>query len=370
MGLRGKSLASDAPRGATSRLTVAKHQLRDWVESRLKGLTLRGDERELERKLNGELRDANLFCGEGTPNKQPCPDWTQLGFLDEVKIRRSSGLLILQTAIGIQCGFDESAYLYSWSDEGWRRVWQTEQNTYTKEQYKPQTIHAVRISPYSAVNDYIVLTLGTEPWCSSAWHSVYYRAFRLGPDSGAAPLVDGNELAFLGDDPPIQGSVTRNDVLVEFAIRSIDSGVHNRRAVRHYKIAASPVRRTDPLALSPRDFVDEWLTHEWKETAFWSEGANRGSMRDWHDKLHKESGDFRYPTMHCPAAPDLWQVGINISNPVTPIDIEPKGTYFLVRWRPPFQFSMVEVGDHPWIACTEEDRRADDEHRTLFPVQN
>jgi len=28
---------------------------------------------------------------------------------------------------------------------------------------------------------------------------------------------------------------------------------------------------------------------------------------------------------------------------------------------------MVEVRDHPWPACKEEDREADDEFRTLFP---
>jgi hypothetical protein len=39
--------------------------------------------------------------------------------------------------------------------------------------------------------------------------------------------------------------------------------------------------------------------------------------------------------------------------------------YFLVRWRPPYHFTMVEVSGHPKPACTEEDREAD-EPRTLF----
>lgn len=325
---------------------------------------------ELQRRLNAELRAAKLFCGENAADQQPCPDWTKLGYLDGLKLRRSRGFLILQTAIGIACGFDESAYLYSWSDEGWRRVWQTEQNTYTDKVYKPQTIQAVLISPRNRANDYVVLTLGTESWCTSSWHDVYYRAFRVGPDPSAAPLVEGAELAYL-DDPPIQGSVTRDDVLVEFAISSIDAGVHNRRAVRHYRIGANRVKRIDPLALSPHGFVDEWLTHDWKETALWSESANRGSMRDWHMKLHKDfvSGEFIYPTMHCQTMPDLWQVGVDFSDPPTPFDVEPKGTYFRVRWRPPYQFTMVEVSDHPSPACTEKDRNADDESRTLFPVQ-
>lgn len=217
----------------------------------------------------------------------------------------------------------------------------------------------------------MVLTLGFESWCSSAFHRVYYRAFRLGPDLQAGPLVDGDEGAYISEDPPIKGSVTQSDLLVEFRMSSIDALVHNRAAVRHFKLDADKPKRVNPLALSPRDFVDEWLNTDWRETAFWSESANRRSTREWHSKLHKDfvSGEFIYPTMHCPSTPDLWQVGIEFNDPATPIGAEPKGTYFLVRWRPPYQFTMVQVTDSPSAVCTEEDRKADDEPRTLFPAQ-
>jgi hypothetical protein len=371
-GMRVKQPESGGSRGATPQLTVAKHQLRNWVESRLTALTQRGDEGELERKLNSELREAKLSCGYRHPlEQQPCPDWTFSGFLGDLKIRRHEGFLVVQTALGIECGFDESAYLYSWSGEGWKRVWQTEQNTYTEKEYHPQTLHSVLISPYNKANEYMVLTLGSESWCSSNWHTVYYRMFRLGPDPQAGPLLEGSEFAYLAHYRPVQGGVGLDDVLVEFTIGSIDGGVLTREAVRHYKIDHGEVRRVDPLALSPRDFVDEWLTHDWKETAHWSESVNRRSMLEWHGKLHKDfvSGDFIYPTKHCLKTPDLWQVGIDFSDPPTPVDSEPKGTYFLVRWRPPYQFTMVQVSNRPSPECTEEDRKADDEPRTLFPVQ-
>jgi hypothetical protein len=366
IGMRGKEPEFGGSRGATPQLTVAKHQLRDWVESRLPALNERGDEGEFERKLNSELRDAKLPCSD----QNSCPDWTLLGFLNDLKLRRSRGFLILQTGLGIECGFDESVYLYSWSDEGWRRIWQNEQNSYTEKAYKPQRLHAVLISPYNNANDYLVLTLGTQEWCSSNWRHVYYRAFRLGPDPGAAPLVEGAEGAYLGVYPPIEGSVARGDVLVEFVVGSIDLGVHSRRSIRHYKIDGGHVKRIDPLALSPRSFVDEWLTHDWKEAAFWSESANRGSMRRWHTRLHKDSVSavFVDPTTHCPTTPELWQVGVDFTHPPTPTGIAAKGTYFAVRWRPPYHFAMVGVSAHPSPACTEEDSKAD-EDRTLFPVR-
>jgi hypothetical protein len=94
-------------------------------------------------------------------------------------------------------------------------------------------------------------------------------------------------------------------------------------------------------------------------------------MSEWHTKLHKEdvSGEFLYPTMHCPATPDLWQVGVDFGDRPTPIGAPPKGTYFLVRWRPPYEFTMVQVSDSPSPACSDEDRKADDEPLTLFPRQ-
>lgn len=361
MDMRGKQAGPDAPRGATPQLTIAKHQLRDWVESRLSELPRDGDGRELGRKLNLELRNAKLLCRWDDKDQQSCPEWIQLGYLSELTLSRSSAFLILQTGVGIECGFDESAYLYSWSDEGWRRVWQNEQNTYTKEAYKPQTIHAALISPYSKSNDYIVLTLGSEPWCSSNWHDVYYRAFRLGPDWQARPLVEGSEWAYLAHDPPIRGNVTRDEILVEFTPRSIDGGLHNREAIQHYRIEAGGAKRIDPLALSPRDFVDEWLTQDWREAAFWSESAHRPDMRDRHEKRNSKDlvfGQFHDPTMHC-ARPDLWQVGADFGEP-------PKAVYFLVRWWPPYRFSMVEVSDQPSADCTTRDPYAD-ERRTLFP---
>jgi hypothetical protein len=366
IGMRGKP-PSDHLRGATPQLTIAKHQLRDWVESRLAGLSQRADEGEFGRRLNSDIGAAKLTCGASTAGLEPCPDWTMVGFLESLDIHRSGVFLILRTGVGIECGFDESAYIYSWSDEGWRRVWQNEQNTYVEKIYKPQTLEGVLISEYSKTNDYLVLTLGTESWCSSNWHEVYFRAFRLGPDPSAAPLVEGSQWAFMGS-ASLRGSVSHDDILLEYSVQSIDGGVHNREEVRRYKIAGDHAERMDPLALGPRDFVDEWLTHEWREAAFWSESEHRPSMRDTHKKLHKDPtfGEFIYPTTHCPSTPDLWQVGVDLSDPPAPFGEEVKGMYFLVRWRPPYRFTMVGVSDHPNSACTERDPSAD-ERRTLFP---
>jgi hypothetical protein len=271
----------------------------------------------------------------------PCPDWTLLGVLNPIELRRTQGFLVLKTGVGIECGFDESAYLYSWSDEGWRRVWQTEQNVYEEKAYQPQTIHKVLVSPYSRTNNYVVLTLGSESWCMSNLHNVYYRVFRLGPDPSARPLVEGAVWAHIAGDPPIHGSVTVDDVLIEATqVGGLEGGAFE--AVRHYRFDHDDIKRIDPFALSPRDFVYEWLSNEWRAVVSWSESVSRRTMLDWHEKFGKRNGELIYPTMHCPTTPDLWQVGVEFGDPPPAIGAPPKSpTYFLVRWRPPYDFRMV-----------------------------
>jgi hypothetical protein len=358
MELRGRTSEPVSPRGATAQLTVAKHQLRDWVESHFSAFPHDGDEGALGREINVELSQANLFCDDGCGERR-----SSLGYLHDITFRRAGSFLILKTALGIQCGSDDSAYLYSWSTEGWRRVWQTEQNEYTEKAYKPQTIHSVQVSPSNEANDYLVLTLGSQSWCSSVLHDVYFRAFRLGPDLDAPPLVNGQEWARIDEDPPIHGSVTATSVLVEFTPAQPSISYH---AVRHYSIDHQVVKRVDPLALSPTAFLSEWAVTDWKEAAHWSESTGRKELRDLHTKFNgSPAGGFMYPTMHCPKIPDIWQVGVE------PLDetVGSKATYFLVRWRPPYIFTMVQVSDQASPLCTEEDRAVDDEEHMLFPSQ-
>ncbi|HUJ48989.1 MAG TPA: hypothetical protein VLW25_02295 [Bryobacteraceae bacterium] len=362
-------------RGATPELTVIKHELRDWVESHLSELHWYEDPKRLEQKLNGDLRQAKLFCRISSwPNDSPCPDWTALGFLGKITlgIQQNGSFLVLQTAVGIQqCGFDESVYAYQWTDDHWQRFWESEQDDYAEKKYFPQTLQAVLISPTNRdrnadKNEHLVLTLGTEPWCTSAWHPVYFRAWKTS-SSYSMPmlLLNGTEDSYLGSDPPIKGSVGPSDLLIEYAVGSIDGGVHNRREIRHYQVNNDKINRVDPIVLSPRDFVDEWIRHPWAEMAHWTEGSGLRGLRKLHERWSGSLvfGEFIYPTLHCEEKPDLWQAGIRISDKSGK---EEAPEYFLIRWRPPYHFTMVDASDHPWPGCTEQDRKAD-EFRTLFP---
>jgi hypothetical protein len=93
------------------------------------------------------------------------------------------------------------------------------------------------------------------------------------------------------------------------------------------------------MVLGPRDFVDSWLSRQQK---------------------FKGPFEFIDPTRHCTRERDVWRVGVH--DP----ENERKQKYFLVRWRPPYHFSLLGSSDHPRADCTEADPDAD-AFRTLFP---
>jgi hypothetical protein len=355
--------ASAVGLGGRPELTVIKHELRDWIETQLASLKVDGDEKAFADRINKSLKAMSVVGAAESQNL--------LGSLGDVSISREADILIVTTRLGILCQYDDSVYAYGPAGGGgWQRLWESEQNDYSPKKYNPQHIMAVHVSRLLLGGPPFIMTLGNEWGCASTWHSVYYRVWRVDP-SGAKLLIDDSATAWLRTPTYAVGSIGRDrtienapvDVLIEFTERSIDVGVHNREAVRHFLIDGDQVRRVDPVALSPRDFVDEWLTSGWNESAAWSASP---TLKQWHQRLRADfvAGQFD-DTMHC-ETPDLSQVTFEPHNAK---DFAPEpSVYFLVRWRPPYHFTMMDISDKPWPRCTQEDREAD-EWRTLFNTQ-
>jgi hypothetical protein len=105
------------------------------------------------------------------------------------------------------------------------------------------------------------------------------------------------------------------------------------------------VSQVDPIAPTPRDFVEEWLAAPWAE----SEGrAASRALEQWHRKLHRDDnqGDFPDDPIHCSGGDELWQVATHLEGEPT--------HYFLVRWRRPDKFTMVQISDQPMSAAAPE----------------
>ncbi|HEY1757774.1 MAG TPA: hypothetical protein VGG72_20550 [Bryobacteraceae bacterium] len=313
-------------RGATADLTLAKHQLRDWFEKRLATFDTSSNEDAINREFQDALAD--LRCPDGCVT-------TALGFADPPRIHREGEFLIVRTSLGIRCGYDDSAYVYQRNGKEWKRIFETEQNVYTKTAYRPQTIYAVHISAQGPNGGRLVLTLGSRPGCSDAFQPLYYRVWALGKPK---PLLDAEETAYMGDYPPVTGSVSPNDVRIEFTAGGTGYGL-GHLAVRHFEMRGNAVKQIDPIAPTPRDFVEEWLAASWKQISTRSESP---SLESWHRKLHRDDGlgDFPDPPVQCSSDPALWQIGIRLHG-------VPAETFYLVRWRQPDRFTMLTIAEHP-----------------------
>jgi hypothetical protein len=330
--------------GATPELAAAKHQLRDWVESRLGGLTDSVDTRAFAETLHMALGGAGLLCND---LNDEC-DWNFLGYVDDVRVSRAGEFLVVVTAMGIWCGYDESAYVYTWGGQQWRRVWEHEQTAYTQQDYLPQTIHDVQISSSDASRGRLLMTLGSQTICGGAFKDIYARAWRMDADYQSARVL--NWTAHANDAyPPLQGRVLPDDVLFEFTAGGLLSGeVHT--AVRHFKIDRGTAIQVDPIAGLPRDFVVEWLSAPWEQSRSRSEST---SLEARHAQLHRRDGvgDFPDSTVRCTAGPDFWQVATHLYE-------RPK-SYYRVRWRNPYTFTIVGISETPYPDCTVPDSRGE-----------
>ena len=146
-------LKAKETRGATPDLTVAKHQLRDWIEKRLGSMKGDGDEKAFSVQINEALKTVGV--------KAAADDENVVGSLGGVRFSMEAGLLIVTTAVEILCQYDESAYAYRYMDGRWQRIWESEQNDYSPKKYNPQHIEAVHgLQPLENGPTY-VMYLGT-----------------------------------------------------------------------------------------------------------------------------------------------------------------------------------------------------------------
>jgi hypothetical protein len=372
-------------RDAGPELTPVKRLLREWIEPQLPPAFVPGpgggyynelspeDLTRLGHRLSDALKAADLTCRPpgaptwrcgGYPEKG---DVDERGYVGEVRLRFiADRYLAVTTEVGVHCGNDQSLYLYEYMPQRrWRLVFQSEQDDYREGHYAPQIFTTVEVAPaHVAWNDPapppLVLTLDFSPWCQSNWRTIHTRLWRASPATVAPrPLLDRRDELYMGGDYVAAGRVTANDALIQFNGESLDEGTLVGTHVLHYAIGSGDrLTRIAPFALTPAGFVDEWLQTPWVEARQWLDpraplAGAQSVHRAVAGKLVETDEDGI--GLRCRRDPDLWQVGW-------------ADQHFLVRWRPPYRFSLVDVRPKPFPAC---DRKVDmpDNIATLFPLQ-
>ena len=330
--------------GATDALTTVKHGVRDWVESQLMTAPQSVDTRAFAAALHAVLRDGQFLCLDFTGD---CPT-NPLGYVDDVRIYRAGEFITIVTPVGINCSYDESAYAYAWQNGKWQRFWDSEQNSYTKETYRPQSVHAVLISAPGAGGRRLLATLGSQAGCTGGFKNLYARAWRLDAALAGTRVLEWTDYA---DDgyPAIEGRIRPDDLVMQYTAGGLADG-DTHTAVRHFEVRNDVAVQTDPIAGRPHDFVLEWLSAPWEASR--TRGASE-ALKKWYDALHLEHpyGDFAEPTRRCTAGDDLWQVATRI--------LDGPMRYYRVRWGTGFRFTMEDISETPFSDCTVQDPRSE-----------
>src|SRR5205085_185827 len=108
---------------------------------------------------------------------------------------RQDEFLVVVTSMGIACSYDDSAYVYRWQGQQWRRVWEYERNTDTPQAYLPQAIHDIQISSPDANGRRTLMVLGSQPLCRGSFKNVYTRAWRIASDYRSELVLERQDLA-------------------------------------------------------------------------------------------------------------------------------------------------------------------------------
>ena len=310
-------------------VAIAKHQLLAWAESKLQSFGRDVEPAVLTAVFSRQLQDGLAPRSDD--------DLDHLGVLD-IAFSRAGGeptWLQMNTDVGIPCGADRSAYLYEWRDNRWNRRFVLEANGDSRTDYDPQNFIELQVSSADSRGVRRVLETGYPPACMSVWHTLYIKLFRI--DTKQTLLLEQSPLSNIGE--AYSARLEPGGIMVKFAGSSIDSAYLIRPHVLRYNLDHDRAQRIEPIALSPRDFVEEWLTRPWSEISAWSERQ----VVQWHKKFHKDNLFGSFDAVQRCTKPGERQISINF---------EDKTAYFSVLDHGDNRFRMLQVRERPRLDCS------------------
>jgi hypothetical protein len=205
-------------------------------------------------------------------------------------------LLGVTTTIDIGCGTDAMLQLFAIQGNAPREVLRWRSPPYLEISGAFDTFQ-YQISALDKSGHWFMVTTHVKPWCSSTWSMMDYDVLRP-PDVGTQPLVlfQGSDSFWWGGSDAGRFDVSVDRFDLRFTGNSIDPEVLSRMTVRDFRVTEDSVRRINPVAVSPRDFIDEWLVSPWQMAAMWTAPDTLAQLQNVHAKLSTDKGERTYFT--------------------------------------------------------------------------
>ena len=174
-----------------------KHGLRDLIRVTLNNTHFQWESPdEITAHSLSTLQSHNISFRESWEEDARYYTYDDLEDIQLLQSLQHPNLLIATTRLWVMCGSDTSFYLFQKSGEQWQLVVAQEANNY-EEISGAQGAFQYAISPPDVTGDFYIVTANINPWCSSNWQSLRYKAFRVGATpSQPKMLAQGEETIY------------------------------------------------------------------------------------------------------------------------------------------------------------------------------
>jgi hypothetical protein len=229
---------------------------------------------------------------------------------------RNAGLFVVSTQLWIPCGSsdpDTAIYVFQRSGSDWRLVLSADADFESTGELK--TGMQYQLAPPDAKGNWYLAIAHSPPACGPTPSSFRYRILRPGPSPDAPQvLVNHSESLNFNFEPAFRLEAEADWFAVT---RGKDRRLDGEPGIfiDRYGIDGDRMTRLQPLALTPGDFLDEWIQLDWSEAERWSHPSADANLSKWHSMLKQianGSTEMRLmqPCREHPDADKSWLIGL------------------------------------------------------------
>ena len=282
--------SGDVPPAAQQAIAAMKAALADFIGAQVRCSDVAVAPENLHEALS---ESTNATEDEDSEGDAASPDAAKYGYALIYEVKRwpaNPKLISVSAGFSIECSVDTLLSVYDSSGGNWTEVMRWQAEPFDKVNGAFFSLD-YQISPPDSSGRWYALAKRIAPACATTWSTIDYAVLR--PQSGkTAPreLYRAQRAIWWGGDDYGELNANASDFEVRFHGKTLDSSISVRPWVEHYVLAGDAIKeRSAPIALTPVDFVDEWLREPWDEALRWSDPKAKNALREVHDRWQKSA---------------------------------------------------------------------------------
>ena len=197
---------------------------------------------------------------------------------------RDPPLIGLKVGFDLTCGYDDMLLMYEWSGSNWRRVVRWQSGNYREVSGAFGDYFQYVIFSHGRGSNWLVAVTHGSPWCSSNWSAYDLDVVQAENKNSEQHAIFHREIPYRRDVEPTL-TTEPGGFFLRLEVSNLDPDILFRAGLYHYRTDLGQVRRYQPVAENPRDFLDEWLQSDWSEAAEWSARDQIRALEEYHEKI-------------------------------------------------------------------------------------